>query len=493
MVKLASDGKLMSDILNERKSKGTFWIFFLIVLAFSAAVSLAMRVFSFYTLPHYQKVLVLGFLGIIIVLFLFRYVFTFHSALAVDRRKIAFSAIIALAATAILLGVLPYHQAPIRTRHTLSITNLDSQFDLVLTEIKLPGDQIVDLPGEYPDDEVDDGSLLLAPNQALTYSREMVGGLALSFSTRAGHPLEVEVNWDGRVQQLSLPVQEDLITVKLPGWTWGEPSLIYQSLGWVNILADGISLLGVLFFGVLWFFERKTESLSMEHTGLFYQWLEPYTIPIWINIGCIALAGLLQIVFPQSMTLSLLLFLSGVATFILFILKQYPRLILWMALMVIAIGIAYNINVFFNPTNELHLSISILQDDSFAVLAQKAGDSTYLSMGYYRYFRGAILHIPEPLMVELNLYSSRLEEINIGLRVVNDQYDYDLSSDATSQLLNNYDWQIWPKEGGGEFYLYPGEGDSADEYYFYKFGNQYFLLTPDFISETGVINVPVLD
>jgi hypothetical protein len=134
-----------------------------------------------------------------------------------------------------------------------------------------------------------------------------------------------------------------------------------------------------------------------------------------------------------------------------------------------------------------------MQDDSFAALAQKMNSSSYLSIGYYRYFRGGVLHIPEPLMVELNLYAYRLEEMNIGLQVIDDSYDYNLPSEVASRLLEDYTWQSWPKGGGGEFYLDSGVADSAHEYYFFKSGNQYFLLTPGLISEMGVMDVPVFN
>jgi hypothetical protein len=160
---------------------------------------------------------------------------------------------------------------------------------------------------------------------------------------------------------------------------------------------------------------------------------------------------------------------------------------------VIGLGIAFNVYVFFRPLNDLHLTISTMQDDSFAALAQKAGDSTYLSMGYYRYFREANLHIPQSLMEELNLYASRLETMNIGAQVIEDPYDYDLTPDEADQLLARSAWEIWPKEGGGAFYLDPGSDQSAREYFFFKSGDQYFLLTHDFIIETGIIDDPLSD
>ena len=448
-----------------------------------------MRVFSFYTLPHYQKVIIFGYLGIVISAFLFRYVLFPLSSLLVSWKKIALSIIIAIVFTVIFFTLVPYHQTPIRTHHTLSITNHSSQFDLVLTGIGLPGDQLVDLPGEFTEAEIDDGSLLLGPKQSLTYSREMVGGLDISFSTKTGHPLEVDLDWDGRLQEISLPPQEELITVSLPGWTWGEPSLIYRLLGWVNILADGISLLGVLFCGVLWLFGRNTEKRPIVKTVPKFQWLESYTTLIWIVIGCIILAGLNQIVFPRSRLLMLLLFLIGGLAFIAVIFRRYPRWVLRIVLSVFAIGIGLNINLIIHPANTLRLNIFMTQDDSFENLAQRAEDSTYLSMGYYRYLRGAILHIPVPLVEELNFSMSRLETMNIGLKVVNDPYDYILTSDEANQLLSSYSWQEWQRRDGGVYYFYPEGSSALREYYFLKYEGQYFLMTPKLILEKGMMDV----
>lgn len=475
------------------KAKWKFWAVFLLALVGSVTISLIMRVFSFYTLPHYQKVLVLGYLGIVIGSFLFRFVHAPLSSLSLDRKKLILSVVIAIASAAIFFAVVPYHQAPIRTFHTLTITNHSSQFDLTLVKIKLPGNQVVDLPAEYPEAEIDNGLLRLPPEQSLTYSREMVGGVALTFSTRTGHPLEVDLDWDGRVQQISMPAQEELITVSLPDWTWGEPSFVYRFLGWVNIFADGFSLVGILFCGLFWIFGRNTAHPPIVNMVPELKWLETYTTLIWVNIGCIVLAGLNQIVFPQSRTLMLLLFLVGVLVFIADIFRRYPRWVLRIVIGVLVIGIGLNINLIFHPTNPLYLAISMTEDDSFIDLAQRAGGSTYFSMGYYRYLRGAILHIPKPLMEELDLYTSRLEKVNIGLKVVNDPYDYVLTLEEADQLFENHSWEEWPKRGGGDYYLYPESNSSPREYYVLKSENQYFLVTPELILETGMIDDSILN
>jgi hypothetical protein len=261
----------------------------------------------------------------------------------------------------------------------------------------------------------------------------------------------------------------------------------------MNILADGLSLAGIVFCGVLWFLGRNEKGPLLEQDGAITRGLRPYTIPIVINLGGVILAGLNQLIYPQSMTLSLLVFLLGLVVLTPFIFRQYPNWVLRVAIGMIVLGIAYNVYIFIHPINDLHIRITTMQDESFAVLAQKAGDSTYLSMGYYRYFRDAQLHISKPLMEELNLFASRLETMNIGAQVFDDPYEYHLTPDEADKLLARSAWEIWPKEGGGTFYLDPGMDPSAREYFFFKYGDQYFLLTREFINETGIINVPISD
>ena len=475
------------------KRKWNLWALVLLALAGSLAVSLTMRVFSFYTLPHVQKVLVLGYLTIVLGIAFLRFVLPTMKNLAIDRRKVLIAIAVAVGVTALVLGLLPYHQAAIRTQHTLTVTNLSSQDDLALARIKLPGEQSVDFATEFPEADRMGESLVLAPGQSLSYSREMVGGVELRFSPVETHSRQAEITWDGQLQVVDLPVQEEAYSISLPGWTWGEPSQVYRLLGWVNILADGLSLVGIVFCSVFWLLGRKGAGVSAESVGAISQGLAPYSIPIVINLGAVLLAGLNQWIYPQSMSLSLLLFLLGVVVVIPFIFRLHPRWVLRVAIGVIVLGIAFNVFVIFRPINDLHLTISTMQDDSFAALAQKAGDSTYLSMGYYRYFRDAQLHIPKTLMEELNLYASRLETMNIGAQVIEDPYDYNLTPDEADQLLARSAWKIWPKEGGGTFYLDPGSDASSQEYFFFKSGDQYFLLTRDFIIETGIIDVPLSD
>lgn len=475
------------------KPKSNLWTLVLLALAGSLAVSLTMRVFSFYTLPHAQKGLVLGYLSVVLGLAFLRFVLPGLAHRTVDRKKVLIALAVALGVTALLLALLPYHPAAIRTRHTLTVTNLSGQDDLALAKIELPGEQSLDFATEFPDVDRMGESLILAPGQNLTYSREMVGGVEVTFSPVEAYSRQVEITWDDQLQEVELPVQDEPYSISLPGWTWGAPSPAYRLLGWVNILADGLSLAGLIFCVVLWRLGRNGSSLSSDRTNMISQGLVPYSIPIAINLGGVLLAGLNQLIYPQSVSLSLLLFLLGVLAVIPFIFRQHPIWVLRVAIGVIGLGIAFNVFVIIHPLNDLHLTISTMQDDSFAALAQKAGDSTYLSMGYYRYFRDAQLHIPKALMEELNLYASRLETMNIGAQVFDDPYEYDLTPDEANLLLARSAWVIWPKEGGGTFYLDPGLDQSVREYFFFKFEDQYFLLTRDFINETGIIDVPLSD
>jgi len=434
--------------LNQSKPRLNFWLIFLLLFAGCFAFFTTVRIFSFYTLPHIQKLLVLGYLFVIYSLVLVRYAQPRLSAVPISKKKIWITVITFLGIAVILFGVLPYHQAPIRTLHNLSLTNVSDEVEIKLNEIKLPGDQFVDFAVQFPESDIVGEQVILKPGQSLTYSREMVGGLELRFLTNL-LPSEVKIIWDGETQEVLLNTPGEVVSVKLPGWSLGVPSTIYRLLGIISVIMEVCSLFGLLFCGLFWFWGGKVAKDSAVMPSRISQSLEPYSTPILINLGWLALAVLNQFL-PIGRTYVLpFLILAGVTTFVAHILRQHPRWILRIAIPIIILGVLGNLYRFIVPIKELHLTLGILNDNSFSKLAQNTGDSTYFSIGYYRYLRGAILHIPEPLMEELNLYAIRLEEMNIGLHVFNDQYDYNLTTDMANQLLEGYSWQEWPKEGGG--------------------------------------------
>ena len=485
----------MSQISIEPKPKWKLSAFFLIVLAFSAALSVTMRVFSFYALPHYQKVLAVGGLGLVFSLLLLRFVHSFLSARSLNRNRILFTALIVLVVTAVVMVLMPYHQTPIRTLHTLTIVNPSSQTDLVIDKIRLPGDELLDFQTEFPDAEVVNDNLILSQGESLTYTREMAGGLdVVVLLDRPG--VEAELYWDGIDENISLPDNTDIGGVEvfsMPGWSWGEPSLLYRALGWVNIFTDFVSLTGILFIGVLWLMDRKSNGSRSETPSPIAQALLPFTIPILISFSMIVVAGINQFWGTGRILHSFALILAGYLSFVPYILTQRRKWIIPTAFALIALSILFNFYSYLQPINGVPLTLSVVPDNSLATLAQKAGDSTYFSMGFYRYLRDADLHIPADQMEALHLYTDRLEIMNIGLQVIDAPYDYLLDKDLADQLLENFTWQAWPRETGGTYYLSLDFTNPGDALYFFASGDRYFLISDSFINESGIMDVSILN
>ena len=495
MTELASDDKHMNDNKGEREPRRKFWIVFLFLFVLSAAVSVTMWAFSFYALAHYQKLLVLGYLGLLFGLLTLRFVYPFVLTRPFNRKWIVLSALIAVVITAVGFVLTPYHQAPIRTQHILTIVNSSSHTDLIIDKIGLPGDAIVDLITEFPDAEVVNGNLILSDNESLTYTREMAGGLdVVIYLDRPG--IEVEIYWDGIEQQVNLPDNTDAgdkAIISLPGWSWGEPSILYRTLGWVNIVADYFTAAGLLFCSFYWLLTRKSKSIETGNNFSVSQKLIPYTIPILINLGVTVLSAVNQIWITGRMLYSFVLMAAGIISFIPYIFVEHRKWIIRTAFILIILGVLFNLYVFIAPYYADHLTLSALPDNSFSTLASKADDSTYLSLGYYRYFRNADLHIPADAVTELNLNIGRLKEMNIGMNMIRDPYEYTLDRDIAEQLLKAFVWQVWPRETGGNFYLSLHLTSPGDDLYFFESGDHYFLVSDNFLVKSGMFDVSILN
>ncbi len=109
--------------LGTRKRSVIFNTILLLLFAACLALSLTMRVFSFYTLQHYLKIVFIGYLTLVIALFLLRFVRPIFQKRALKRGKLILSAALAIILTAVIFLVIPYHIEPIRTTHTLEIIN----------------------------------------------------------------------------------------------------------------------------------------------------------------------------------------------------------------------------------------------------------------------------------------------------------------------------------------------------------------------------------
>ncbi len=353
---------------------------------------------------------------------------------------------------------------------------------------------MVDFAVEFPENEISIGQLILSPGESLFYSREMVGGLTVELSSVLSVAL-AEVRWDGRAQVVTFPEPDIPIQLSLPGWTWGSPSLIYRTLGYLGIITDCISVFGVLFILIMMFFlgRRSAQTMPIPDATRWSPHLDAASI--LLNTVVLLLAVLYSILFSEQLVFIMLLFAAGILIYIRTLLRLHPQWVYRIVIVILLIGVAINGYLWLRPINELHQVILSRPYDSFEYLADRIGalNATYLSIGYYKYLRGSSLILPETLYEELQLDRGRLDQLNLLDLFDLVDYKYQLTEAQFNQLLALGNWFVWPNRTGGDYYLLPSVSAAGDTYYFFSYDLHYFLLPSDFIKESGVINVSLPD
>jgi hypothetical protein len=374
------------------------------------------------------------------------------------------------------------------------IRNDSVSADVIIDKIYLPGDETLNLVDAYPSYSFKNDTLILRPGEELSYVREMVGSVQIQFHVNAPNA-KIEFSWDGINKTPTHIDPNELTTISLPGWTWGAPSNIYRLFGYFSIVIDWLTLFGitfsVIFLGIP---KRKHKDLTVR-SSKFPEILQPYTNSIVINLLLIVIAGIYNQFFSGWLVFILFIFIFGLLTYLRAISKAYPKSVYVMTFGIVMIGIVVNLDLWINPKNSMHLTLSLRPDNSYAYLADRTGPlaPTYFSMGYYKYLRESKLVFPEPLFEELDFFEYRLRRMNQIQDIEYLDYEYQLTDEEEAFLLSMGDWFIWPNRTGGEYYLLPTISEAGDTYYFFSYGNKYFVLPLHFLKESGVIDVPFLD
>ncbi|MDY6873299.1 MAG: hypothetical protein SVR81_04945 [Chloroflexota bacterium] len=467
----------------------------LLVLSASLALSLTMRVFGFYTLPHIMKGIVTGYLALVLAMIFFRFIHPRILARSGRKSHKVLSIGMAVLVTVFFFILIPYHITPIRTTHSLKIVNTSDSAEISVWEIVLPGAEALDLPGTFGADQMSGNRLLISPGESLEYTREMAGGVTVRLGAMAW-PAQANINWDDLAYDLAWEDDGDAIAIQLPGWTWGSPSLPYRLLGFMNIVADLVSVLGVAWLAVfllLPFPEQEGEErwVLWEQTPL-----RAFTISIVVNLVILFGTGIYAGLFEAELHILLLLLGVGILLILRDLVRRYRKWLLRVVLTVLVMGIAVNGYLYLNPPHELHQTLTFRPYDSYEYLADRIGarNATYLSIGYYQYLRGSTLVIAEPLYEELDLEEGRLHQLNRLQDFRFENYEYQLTDSEVNALLQLGEWSTWPNRlGGGEYYLLPEVSEPGATYHFFSYGQLYFLVPSGLIEDTGVIDVPLSD
>jgi len=466
----------------------------LIALTGFLAFSIMTRVFSFFTLPHLIKAIVLLYLVLVLGLLIFRFVRPSILAQFQDRKAFLTAISIAAVLTLTLFLLIDYRMVPIRTTHTLQITNPSDSSRVAIYEIHMPGDELLSFSESFPQQRIEDDHLILAPGETLSYSREMVGGIQFD-AEASGLPARIVVTWDGVAREYSFDGENIVIDVKLDGSSWGVPSLPYRILGLVSILSDWVVIFGGSLILTLLLWPWKNRVRSSNANAFRIEFLDHLSLSIILNSIIVVLGGLYAFFFNGQTNILLLLFLTGVLLYLRDLVKFKRQWIYVLTIGLLTIGIMVNGYFWIYPPHDLHQTIINRPYNSFAYLADRIGASnaTYLSIGYYQYLREAHLIIPESLYEELQLSEGRLQALNQLRDFTFRDYDHELTDDQVVSLFYEGEWEVWPNRTGGEYYLLPDISRPGDTYYFFSHGLKYFLVPQAYIQESGVIDVSISD
>jgi len=476
------------------KHCSTVMIIMLVIMIFSLSFSILVRVFSFFALPHLLKIVFYLYTSSLLFLIYFRYLR--HSLL--DKLIIGKKSIFAFLMTLVLVPglfiIVDYTPAPIRTSHTLQISNNSDSAEILIDEFMLPGDNPLNLQEAFPVQNVQNDQLILAPGDSVTYVREMVGGI--QFDAEAlGAPASLMVAWDGSEKSYELEKQNDVIDIIVDGSSWGSPSLPYRILGILSVISDWVSVFGVVFILFLLLFPRKEKpapELGYSKTVVI---LDSLSRSIILNALLLVVAGIYAFFFEGKYLFVLIIFAIGFLYFLRDLAGHHRQWIYAISLTIILAGILANGYIWINPTHDLHQVITYRPDNAFAYLADRIGarNATYLSIGYYRYLREARLVITEPLYEELQLDTGRLNQLNKLREVSFHEYPHELSTSQVSEIMQIGEWEVWPNRTGGDYYLLPEISAFGDTFYFFSHDLQYFLIPESFIQNSGVIDVSFSD
>lgn len=463
----------------------------LVVWSGMVAFSLVTRVFSFYTLPHLIKVFVFGHLVLTVALVSLRYIKPVIRSRSASRSLWVGVILLALILPGIFLASSGYHVAPIRTTHALQVENLSTDAQLRLSKFRIPGDVFLDLGALYPDLTIDGDAVILMPGETLNYQREMVGGV--QFNLRAlDSPALAAITWDGEVEHLPFAEAGKKQVISLSGASWGKPSLPYRLLGLISMVTDFVSMAGLLVVLMIIVSFKQRALIDEVEMPLMLQKLERSII---INTALVLLVGMYVLLFSERLWLLVLIFSVGILFYARDILTWQEKWSLAIPSSIFILGSLLNIYFYFNPYNIDHQVIQSRPENTFLYLADRIGASnaTYLSVGYYRYFREAELVITPALYEELQLNDGRLILLNRLKRFTIEQYNDHIDQDQLDSLLAEGDWEIWPNRTGGEYYLRADLSQPGDTYYFFESDLRYFLIPLSTLQSTGVIDVSVSD
>jgi len=476
------------------KHCSTVMIIMLVIMIFSLSFSILVRVFSFFALPHLLKIVFYLYTSSLLFLIYFRYLR--HSLL--DKLIIGKKSIFAFLMTLVLVPglfiIVDYTPAPIRTSHTLQISNNSDSAEILIDEFMLPGDNPLNLQEAFPVQNVQNDQLILAPGDSVTYVREMVGGI--QFDAEAlGAPASLMVAWDGSEKSYELEKQNDVIDIIVDGSSWGSPSLPYRILGILSVISDWVSVFGVVFILILLLFPRKEKPAPQPGYSKTVVILDSLSRSIILNALLLVVAGIYAFFFEGKYLFVLIIFAIGFLYFLRDLAGHHRQWIYAISMTIILAGILANGYIWINPTHDLHQVITYRPENTFAYLADRIGarNATYLSIGYYRYLREARLVITEPLYEELQLDTGRLNQLNKLREVSFHEYPHELSTSQVSEIMQIGEWEVWPNRTGGDYYLLPEISAFGDTFYFFSHDLQYFLIPESFIQNSGVIDVSFSD
>jgi hypothetical protein len=469
------------------------------LLLFFSIISIFLALSTFFRFLQFNQTSYLGKIIIFIPLYLFFFfsLVEFSPPFVNHFLKNTINTILTVGAiltVTVVLYLLPYQFAPFRTLHTLIIS-------VPKTSSPVTFQKITDIAGNLIESTDSNSfataeSVIIQPGESLSLKQAMTGGVTI-FVTVNHYPANVEVNWDGVVNQyeISLDKVEARITTKAS--SWGMPTLPHAILAVINLFSDWVSCVFLLILII------QLGIGLISKNGLNF--VEPHFInPVFLLIQFILIIGmsvlinipdspkyLLYLVIGISFFLWILLFVLGNSKkdipwayiFSRFFSTKYLPIYFFTTLSILAI--LGNTQFFPKHNNYSYVAITRIGTSLSNLLFVSSSDSKLvLSIEFYKQLDQANIIISERLVQKINLDTGSFLRWNHLTSLTIKKYNDNLSIDQVEALMS--DDRLITFENArrniGYYHLLETSDDDSHTYVFFQFQNDIFLLPENFLK-----------
>jgi hypothetical protein len=466
---------------------------------FFSIISIFLALSAFFRFLQFNQT---GYLGKIFI-FLPLYLFFFFSLIEFcppslnhffKNRINIIIAVGAIITVTVVFNFLPYQFAPFRTQHTLTISVPETSSPITLQKITdIAGNNIDSTDANsfaIPD------SIIIQPSESLSLKQAMTGGVTI-FVTANHFPANVEVNWDGVVNQYEISLDKVEIKITTKASSWGVPTASHVILAVLNLFSDWVSCIFLLILmirlGITWINKNGLKFSEPQFINPFFlliQFVLLVGAGVFINIPDSS-QYLLYVLIGISLSLWVLLFALGnseknipwVSIFSWLFSKKYVPIYFFTTLSILAI--LGNTLFFLKRDNNRDAAITRMGTSVTNLLFVFSSDSEFvLSIEFYKQLDQANIIISERIVQKINLDTgsffirNHLTSLNI------EKYNDYLSVDQVEALMSDDRLITFEnaREPFGYYHMLETSNNDSHTYVFFQFENDIFLLPENFLK-----------